>query len=263
MIKRKDSGLGIQDVDSKKSIVVGYASAFGSLDSHGDIVMKGAFKRTISHNGKRVKSLLHHDPVQIVGKPELMSEDSKGLYTETRISDTALGRDLLTLIADGVIDEMSIGFMPVREEYDNEKKANLIHEVKLVEYSFVTLASNADARIQGLKGAAAMNDVVSSMKRFEKALRDGQFVTDEVPEAMEFIVRYWRSVIESTKSELVDPIMQLTVDAPPEGTPPSEATSVESTSPVLSDVLRKWELDFEILSAMRSFGGHIKEKYHG
>lgn len=260
MLKRKGSGLGIQDVDSKRSIVVGYASAFGNLDSHGDIVMKGAFKRTLDHNAKRVKSLLHHDPVQIVGKPTLMAEDEKGLYTETRISDTALGRDLLTLIADQVIDEMSIGFMPVREEYDKETKANLIHEVKLVEYSFVTLASNSDARIQGLKGAAAVNDVVASMKRFEKALRDGNFLTDEVPEAMEFIVRYWRSVIESTKSELVEVDSQPPMDSSLEGTPSGEAASVDSTPPDLSVALKKWELDFEILSAMRSFGGPLRGK---
>jgi HK97 family phage prohead protease len=260
MIRRKDSGLGIRDVDSKKSIIVGYASAFGSLDSHGDIVMKGAFKRTLGHNANRVKSLLHHDPVQIVGKPMKMSEDEHGLYTETKISDTALGRDLLTLVADGVIDEMSIGFMPVREEYDKETKANLIHEVKLVEYSFVTLASNADARIQGLKGTAAVNEVVASMRRFEKALRDGSFVTDEVPEAMEFIVRYWRSVIESTKSELVDPPEQSIVDSLDKGTPRDEATSAEATLPDLSDVLRKWEFNFEILSAMRSFGGLTRGK---
>jgi len=260
MIKRKDSGLGISDVDSKKSIIVGYASAFGSLDSHGDIVMKGAFKRTLGHNANRVKSLLHHDPVQIIGKPTKMAEDERGLYTETKVSDTALGRDLLTLVADGVIDEMSIGFMPVREEYDKETKANLIHEVKLVEYSFVTLASNADARIQGLKGTAAVNEVVASMRRFEKALRDGSFVTDEVPESMEFIVRYWRSVIESTKSELVDPPEQSIVDSPVEGTPRDEATSVEATLPVLSDVLRKWEFNFEILSAMRSFSGPTRGK---
>jgi len=260
MIRRKDSGLGIRDVDSKKSIIVGYASAFGSLDSHGDIVMKGAFKRTLSHNANRVKSLLHHDPVQIVGKPTKMSEDEHGLYTETKVSDTALGRDLLTLVADGVIDEMSIGFMPVREEYDKETKANLIHEVKLVEYSFVTLASNADARIQGLKGTAAMNEVTASMRRFEKALRDGNFVTDEVPEAMEFIVRYWRSVIESTKSELVDPPQQSIADSPDKGTPRDEVTSAEATLPDLSDALRKWEFNFEILSAMRSFGGLTRGK---
>jgi len=96
MLKRKDAGGGIADVDKKKSIVVGYASRFGNVDSHGDIVVKGAFKRTIDHNAKRVKTLMHHDPVQIVGKPIAMCEDDGGLYTETKVSDTSLGRDLLS-----------------------------------------------------------------------------------------------------------------------------------------------------------------------
>lgn len=269
MLKQKNAGMGIGDVDAKKFTIVGYASKFGNIDSHGDIVVKGAFKRTIDHNAKRVKTLLHHDPVSIVGKPTVMYEDEQGLYTETKVSDTAMGRDLLTLVADGVIDEMSIGYIPVKEEYSKEAGANLVQEVKLIEYSFVTLASNESARVVGLKGLAAVSEVASSMKRMEKALRDGTFITDEVPEALEFIVKYWRSIIESTAGEVVGVVDEKDVvssdsqkgDSPDQGTHQAVDDSAAATHDdgVLA-LLKEWEQENELLTAIRALGKSLEGK---
>lgn len=263
MIKFKNAGVGINDMDKKKSVVVGYASRFGNIDSHGDIVEKGAFKRTIDHNAKRVKTLMHHDPVQIVGRPIKMYEDEKGLYTETKVSDTAMGRDLLTLIEDGVMDEMSIGFIPVREDYDDDRKANVLREVKLVEYSFVSLASNDQARVEGMKGTAALGGIAASMKRFEKALRDGRFESDEIPEVIDFIVKYWRNVLESSDKEVVNNtnvVESNSDDSPSQGTRPADADSVVATHDGVLEVLKGWQQEYEILSAIRMLGGNQKGK---
>lgn len=265
MLKRKTAGGGIADVDAKKSIVIGYASKFGNLDSHGDIVVKGAFKRSIDHNGKRVKTLMHHDPVQIVGKPTVMAEDEQGLYTETKVSDTSLGRDLLTLIADGVIDEMSIGFIPVREEYSKKEEVNYIHEVKLVEYSFVSLASNPEARVQGLKGTAAMSEIASSMKRFEKALRDGRFESDEVPETIEFVVKYWRSVLESLTEEVKS--NDVVVESQEQKGDSAEATHQtqdgspqDGTRDGILAAIKSWQEEQEVLALIEKLGKSLEVK---
>lgn len=264
MLKRKNSGMGINDVDKKRSIVVGYASKFDNVDSHGDIVVRGAFKRTLDHNSKRVKTLMHHDPVQVVGRPLEMREDGSGLYTETKVSDTALGRDLLTLIEDGVIDEMSIGFIPVREDYDDKKGANIIQEVKLIEYSFVTLASNSEARVQGLKGTAALSEITSSMKRMEKALRNGQFFTDEVPEKLEFVIKYWRSVLESTVDDVVDSDVVVESFEPsgdsPDGTPLTKLDSVDTTRDEVLGVLKDWQIRQQVLDKIALLGHQLGGK---
>ena len=261
MLRRKNAGSGIGDVDKKKSIVVGYASNFGNEDSHGDIVVKGAFKRTIDHNGKRVKTLVHHDPVSIVGKPTLMKEDERGLYTETKISDTAMGRDLLTLIEDAVIDEMSIGFIPVREGVDEDTSTNMIHEVKLVEYSFVTLASNEEARVEGIKGTAALHEIVNSMKKMEKALRNSEFVSDEVPERLEFALKYWWSVLEASTKDLGVVSDDDVVSSNPSSGDPSEEDTrthehdpAEATRGELLATLKNWEVEQEILARIRKMG---------
>lgn len=265
MLKRKNSGAGIGEVDRKLSTVVGYASKFGNKDSHGDIVVKGAFKRTIDHNGPRVKTLMHHDPVMIVGKPSVIHEDDEGLYTETKVSRTAIGEDLLTLVEDGVIDEMSIGFIPIREKFDKDADANLIQEVKLVEYSFVTLASNPGARVEGLKGTAALNEVTASMRRMEKALRDSSFVSDELPEAIEFLVKYWRAVLESGVEDLgvvkEDDVVNSQVqngDSPVEGTRLDQSDPAEATRDGVLSALKGWQEEYELLRTIHKLGESLK-----
>ena len=48
MYNYKSLGMEVKDVDVKEGIVSGYFSAFGIVDSDGDIMMPGAFKRSIS-----------------------------------------------------------------------------------------------------------------------------------------------------------------------------------------------------------------------
>lgn len=256
MLKYKDAGGGIADVDKKKNIVVGYASHFDNKDSHNDIVLKGAFKRTVDHNGSRVKALMHHDPVMLVGKPVEMGEDQKGLLTETRVSRTAAGEDLLTLIEDEVLDEMSIGYIPVKEGYDEDAGANLIHEVKLVEYSFVTLASNPAARIQGLKGTAAVDKVIESMKRMEKALRDGVFVTDEVPEHLEFALKYWRTQLEFTGGVVENG--DVVSSGEPKSDPSSDTRSDPADATRVIGFLDEWRKEQELLHQIRTLGASLE-----
>jgi HK97 family phage prohead protease len=67
------------------------------------------------------------------------------------ISDTPLGREVYTLLKDGALDEMSIGFDPVeyfmtREPGQTEDVRHLT-AVHLWEVSVVSFAANRDARV--------------------------------------------------------------------------------------------------------------------
>jgi HK97 family phage prohead protease len=76
----KSFGLEVKDVDAKSGVVSGYFSAFGMVDSDGDIMMPGAFKRSIQDWGvdgkQRIKHLLNHDPSKPLGKLMSLKEDS-------------------------------------------------------------------------------------------------------------------------------------------------------------------------------------------
>ena len=133
------------------NIVEGYASNFGNKDSHGDIIQKGAFSKTLKENKSRIKMLWQHNLQEPIGKPLEMFEDEKGLYTQTKISQTDIGKKVMILAKDGVINEMSIGYYPIKEKYEESAQANMIKEIKLLEYSVVTIASNEMATLTDVK----------------------------------------------------------------------------------------------------------------
>jgi len=137
--------------DAQENIIKGYASHFNNKDSHGDIITRGAFSKTIKENMNRVKVLWQHNMYEPIGKPVEMIEDDKGLFTVSKISETDIGKKAMILARDGVLNEMSIGFYPIKEDYDETKQANMIREIKLMEYSLVTLASNPLAQLTDVK----------------------------------------------------------------------------------------------------------------
>jgi HK97 family phage prohead protease len=139
----------------------GYCSVFGNIDSYNDIVMPGAFTKTIQENKNRIKILWQHDWTEPIGKPIEMMEDSKGLHVKGKISMTDVGQKALMLMRDGVINEMSIGYDTVKSDYDNLKGVRYLRELKLWEFSAVTFAANPIATIDSVKKLNFLSDLKS------------------------------------------------------------------------------------------------------
>lgn len=116
--KIKSDG-SVQDVDVKKRIVTGYASKFGNIDLHNDMIVPGAFKKTLKERGvdgnNSIWFLHNHKTENPLGKPRVLKEDSFGLYFEAPIVDTTIGSDVLKLYEEGLINEHSIGFSTIKE----------------------------------------------------------------------------------------------------------------------------------------------------
>ncbi len=138
--------------------IEGYASVFGVGDQGGDVVMAGAYRKSLDRmraEGRQVKMLWQHDPAQPIGVWEEIREDGKGLWVKGRIlSDVEKGREAAALIAAGAIDGLSIGYRTVRAEKD-AKGQRLLREVELWEVSVVTFPMLPEARV-GAKGDAAL-----------------------------------------------------------------------------------------------------------
>ena len=135
----------------EKNIVSGYGSIFGNIDSHKDIVQKGAFTKTISERKEKIKFLWQHEKKEPIGRMVEMYEDEKGLFFQAKVSETDVGKKALILMKDKVIDELSIGYNVVKESYDEKQRVNLLKEVKLFEISAVTFASNSLANVTDVK----------------------------------------------------------------------------------------------------------------
>jgi HK97 family phage prohead protease len=127
----------------------GYASVFGRLDEGGDIVMPGAFRRSLRVRGRhRIKMLFQHDPRDVVGTWDKVVEDGFGLYVEGRlVPEVPRAEALRRLIARGAVDGLSIGFRTVKATRDGPREHRKLWEVDLWEISIVTFPMMDLARI--------------------------------------------------------------------------------------------------------------------
>ena len=116
---------------------------------------RGAFARTIQHQGSRVKLLSQHDSRRNpLGRATLLREDAAGLYGEFRVSATAAGDEALELLRDGALDSFSVGFRPIKHETRNRVLVRT--EVGMREASLVTFPAYESALVGGVR----MDDTV-------------------------------------------------------------------------------------------------------
>lgn len=113
------------------------------------IIESGAFKKTLGDKAqmKRVKVLwMHYQPL---GVPTHMAEVKNGLEVIGKVADTTLGRDAMTLVREGAVDEMSIGFDPTEFMYKEISGVwhRIISEVNLWEFSLVDFGANSAAKV--------------------------------------------------------------------------------------------------------------------
>lgn len=143
--------LELKLVDADAGVWEAYASTFKDTpDPYGDVVDKGAFKKTIKDNARRIRNLWNHNVNEPIGRPLAMSEDSHGLLTKNKLSlGVQRAREARDLMADGVINEVSIGFDTITDRLV-EKTRHLV-EVRLWDISPVTYAANEEALILSVK----------------------------------------------------------------------------------------------------------------
>ena len=188
------------DMDDEKGIIKGYASMFNNKDSDGDIITKGAYAKTLQENSERIAFLYQHNMNQPIGKPLSMKEDEKGLFIEAKISDSSLGKDVKTMVSEGILKEFSVGFIPIKE--DLQRDVNYIKEIKLFEFSLVTLAANPLAKVTEYKGTKSVDNLMDEFDVLIKMSRKwgfgvlGEFELRMLKEKSSLIL------LESQKSEL-------------------------------------------------------------
>ena len=162
----------------------GFASTFGGKpDSYGDIVVAGAFAKTITKNGyggNGIKMLLGHDTTKVIGVWTSFAENSKGLLVQGKLAiKTTLGSDVYELVKIGALNTMSIGYNVNSYEIEKQKDGKQIRylkEIDLWEVSLVTFPANVNARVTGVK-TITMEDIsdVKDVRQAEQALCDAGF----------------------------------------------------------------------------------------
>ena len=189
----------IIDVDTKTNTVRGYASVFGNKDSDNDIIMPGAYTKSLGDKGKRQLHLYQHDsmrPLSSVRAGTLkLSEDAKGLKFESTITPTSWGKDVIMLINDGVLNENRVGFSDVK--YADKKGYRELQELKLYEISSVSWGANDQAL--NMKSLFTDDFLISRIETVTKAFRNGSY-TDDTHSQLEIYLLQLNQLLLQTKS---------------------------------------------------------------
>jgi uncharacterized protein len=149
---------------------VGIASVYGNVDLGGDIVLPGAFTKTIAERGNRVRLLDGHKVrvgiATIADSPEgLMAKGQINLAKQSgkeALSDIKFYRD------QGMPMGMSIGYRTVKSEFDKDGN-RLLKELTLYEVTITEFPMNEKAQIVSVK---SVTDLISKAKWSREAKDD-------------------------------------------------------------------------------------------
>lgn len=153
----------------------GYASLFDKVDLGNDMIMRGAFKRSLAtRQPADIKMLYQHDPNMPIGVWLTIEEDRQGLRVKGRIaSKLPRAQEVLELIRCGAIDGLSIGFKTIRARKDPIEKCRKILEADLWEISIVTFPMQQGAKVDDVPNGKCLRiteETRPSLREFERWL---------------------------------------------------------------------------------------------
>lgn len=149
------------EADEPSREVQGYLAAFDNRDMDGDVILKGAFQRSINNRGpqsstaRKIAYLWAHDLKMPVGVFTDLWEDSKGLAFKGKLDATDYGERLMTQYKSGSVNNHSIGFKYMWDkmtmEKDGDEKTFYLKEVNLFEGSATPIGVNENTPYEGKK----------------------------------------------------------------------------------------------------------------
>lgn len=136
-----------------------------------------------SVNADRALILWNHDSSEVIGKVTAGRDTDAGFEITAVLSKTTRGKDAAQLLADGVIDRMSIGFYPEEYRVEVDEKSGeetIIHtKVRAREFSLVPFPAYESAAVTDVRNqpekeqtmdALTRNDLTNALEPFEQEL---------------------------------------------------------------------------------------------
>lgn len=160
-----------------KGEFVGYGSTFGNADLGDDIVVKGAFDRTLKAHAKSSTMpamLFGHDMNEPIGHWVNLGEDSKGLRVEGKLwlgQGIPKAEQAYAMLSNPGMKGLSIGYKTVLSENDKKSGTRRLVDVDLFEISPVVMPMNEKALITNIK-SLKREGRLATIREFEQLLRD-------------------------------------------------------------------------------------------
>lgn len=210
----------ILDVDTEKRTVKAVWASMGNVDLDNDVIMPGAFTKTITERGPKGKqliwSLIDHDASLkcAIGKPSELYEENNKLIAITKIIDSEVGEDIICLYNEGLINQHSIGFSIPNGKSKIDNNVRYISEVVLYEGSAVLWGANPDTPTIGMFKGIEKPVKESAEQRIEKLctlLRKGK-ITDETASLLEIQLKQLQQQISLTHAGNTHEPMEVSTD---------------------------------------------------
>lgn len=143
----------------------GYASIFNTVDNVDDIVIPGAFKRTIQHHKGKFPLVWMHDRQEILGAA-IVHEDKKGLKVDPGYMLKAVQKshEAYPLMKDKIVNGMSFAYRVIQRDFKDGIR--LLKELAVGEITIgpATMIAHPKALITQVKFAERIDEMIASMK---------------------------------------------------------------------------------------------------
>ncbi|RIY01483.1 HK97 family phage prohead protease [Aureimonas flava] len=142
------------DASAQTGNVTGLGSVFGNVDSYGDMVMPGAFAKSLAQHkreGTMPLMLWMHDQTKPIGRWLDMEETDIGLLVRGQFNtQTTAGKDAFHHVTGGDVAGLSIGYRVPDggAEIDQKTGVQKLRGVELFEVSVVSFPANRQSLIQ-------------------------------------------------------------------------------------------------------------------
>lgn len=141
--------------------ISGHAAVFGQyarIGNHLETIAPGAFDRALKERHD-VRLTVGHDQNKILARTKSgtlkLGTDAIGLKFDAELPDTTLGRDVLTSIRRGDLQDMSFAFVPTADAWEtrNGKQVQVITDLDLHDVSLVGLPAyeGTDVRLRAFE----------------------------------------------------------------------------------------------------------------
>lgn len=178
--------------NEEKQVLTGYAMEWGSESRpimYDDIqfietFLPTAFDESLKNDNQLI--LYNHDVANILGRTDkktaFIESDSKGLRVTVHLPNTTLGKDVLEMVERGDIEGLSVGFIPLKEEFsetidtDKVMLTRTIKEAILLEVSLVVIAAYQSSSINKRDYVGMVNKVEEINKKMQEDIEREELI---------------------------------------------------------------------------------------
>lgn len=167
-------------VSEDSRTISGYAAVFNNIDNARDMIIKGAFTKSLNERGvgsktnRKIAFLWQHDMGEPLGSLTELKEDDFGLYFEAVLDNIPEADRALEQLKSGTLNQFSIGYQYVwdKMEWDEEKECFICKELNLFEISVVTIGCNELTGFSGMKAEQLDSEANRLQRDTEKILKN-------------------------------------------------------------------------------------------